>query len=133
MNETERDSSLRERLVLVEQQQHHQKETLVEINEALREVVKTQHILANQRREIDGLTKEQDEVSRRLHLSDIEDAKRRAAEEQQSTLIETLRTKVVDEIEPQQAKTRFYFKLAATISGGLWGLLLIGLSVWLKG
>lgn len=132
MNETDRDSSLRERLVLVEQQQHQQKETLVEINEALREVVKTQHILANQRREIDHLTKEQDDISRRLHLFDIEDAKRKANEEQQKILIETLRTKVIDEIEPQQAKTRYYFKLAATISGGLWTVLLIAIGAWLK-
>lgn len=127
-----RDDSFKERLIMVEQQQNHQKEVLVEINETLREVVKTQHILANQRKEIDRLNKDSEEMLRRMHLSDIDDARKRTKEDQQKKIIDDLHRKIIDEIEPRQTKHTFFFKLGTVVLAGGWALFLVFVKWWLE-
>ncbi len=130
MTDTIKDESLKERLIMVEQQQSHQKEVLLEINDTLREVVKTQHVLANQRKDIDRLTKENEVILKKFHAADIENAARSSRDEYTTKLVESLNKKVTNDIEPQQQKVKTYLKIAGVVSGAGWALFLATLKYW---
>lgn len=132
-NQTESADSFKERLIMVEQQQSYQKEVLVEINDTLREVVKTQHVLANQRKELDRLTKENEEILRRFHSFDIENAKRKSKEEYQAKLVEAMHTTMKDELKPQHAQVKTYMKIMSGVLAGGWALFLVFAKWWLEG
>lgn len=112
---------MRDRLIMVEQRQKFQKETLLEISRALQEVVKTHQLVANQRDDIETLKRSVSELMAKSHSTDIYIAESELRKTTMQGEIEDAKAQVgvlakdIDEnIKPQQAKFVQYFKLMGT-------------------
>lgn len=125
-----KDDLFRERLVMVEQQQKYQKEVLMEVNETLKEVVKTQYVLASQREELDLLKKDNALAHKKLHEYEIERAASKSKIEQYRKEHDALKSTLYDEVLPYQNKQKTYIRLVYVIGGLLWSAMLAYLKVY---
>lgn len=120
MNSEIENTILRERLVAVEQQLQFQKEALTEMNDTLREVVKTQHILANQRRDIDQLSSDVRALVSKAHQDDIDNASYTQQTETSAKRIDVLEKQMKEDVIPKTETFSTYFRLIGLTVTAAW-------------
>jgi len=127
-NNSNPNKDVHERLITVEQQQIHQKEALSHISETLDEVVKTQHILANQKREIEQVQSTVTNLVQQMNETQKNDAIKNVQSDQTKETVDYINKYITDSVNPELRKINLILKIGGSVISGLFAASMI----WMK-